>query len=224
MKVIAYDSAKVTILFPFEEVSPIGGQDGLVIINKTADRYNFVRGPDLNISRQERDKIGLRFETGSSKINDELISIGEFTIHGDGVVIVAKTTIEAEIFWDDLVKWMRLENHFRDFTVTPVRRFISQIVVEFSVPLSTIIPIYSALANAVSAKLSEIYDAPIPINFSGLDMSFDKVGSKSAMIVPDFKIERRAGIAFDRERYYCSAPLRTSDHVEILELIERYLV
>ena len=39
----------------------------------------------------------------------------------------------------------------------------------------------------------------------------------------DFTIERRSGRSFEDNRYFSSAPLRTSDHLVCLEQIEKLL-
>jgi hypothetical protein len=36
-----------------------------------------------------------------------------------------------------------------------------------------------------------------------------------------FSVHTRAGISFDKERYYSSSPIRTEEHVTVLEEIER---
>jgi hypothetical protein len=74
--------------------------------------------------------------------------------------------------------------------------------------------------NFMSEKLNAIYDAQINLGFSRVDFSPDRVSDQLSMKVPGFIIERRANIQFDRERYYCSAPLRTKDHIEVLEHLE----
>lgn len=61
------------------------------------------------------------------------------------------------------------------------------------------------------------------MNLARIDFEYDKVAEKSALVVPKFIIERRQGISFERERYFCSAPMRTRDHVDILEKIEKNL-
>jgi hypothetical protein len=116
------------------------------------------------------------------------------------------------------------ENGFRPFSDMPVRRFVSQLVVEFSKPLDGLVKKFNSLISLVSDQVSSVYDENIVLGFSRLDIGFDKIGYKSSLTVPGFIIERRQGVAFSKERYYCSAPIRTSQHVEILEKIENILL
>jgi hypothetical protein len=223
MNIVAYDNAKVTVLFPFEEVTPIRGANGPAIIASIAGRFRFLKSPDLTIPRTEQEKIGLRFENGIFGVGDSQIIIAEFVIFNDGVVISARTTEEGEVFWQTILEVMLHEHNFRDFSSTPVRRFVSQLVVEFDHPLERLINSYADIANSVSTHLSTVYDTSIPLGFARFDLEFDKIGQNSSLTVPRFIIERRQGTPFARERYYCSAPLRSRDHIAILERLEKTL-
>jgi len=39
----------------------------------------------------------------------------------------------------------------------------------------------------------------------------------------DFLMERRAGAPYEVNRYFCAAPIKTAEHIKVLELIEREL-
>jgi hypothetical protein len=224
MNIISYDHAKVTVLFPFEEVAPLGATSGISIVSKIVDRYNFRKGPDLNQSQAEIAKNGLKFENATAIIHGTNINIIECVVFSDGVVVTSPTTEQSELFWDDISSWMITENGFRDFTEVPIRRFVSQLVVEFNKPLERLIRPFEAMAKIISDRLSPIYGQDVPLGFSRLDLEYDKMSFKSSIIVPKFIIERRQGISFNKERYYCSAPIRTNEHIVILETIERELL
>ena len=218
MRIVSYDLAKATLLFSLEEAAPLGGVNTANIILGIADRYHFAKHPDLKTPREELGKIGLKFEDGffvGSQIN-----VSEFNIFSDGIVVSAKTTDDAEYFIADILQFMRENHNFREFIEAPLTRFISQIVVEFSSKLASLIKDHNLIANLISSQLSSIYQESISLDFSRLDFEFDKIGTKSPLIVPRFVIERRPGVAFERERYYCFAPLRTRDHIRVLEEIE----
>jgi hypothetical protein len=40
----------------------------------------------------------------------------------------------------------------------------------------------------------------------------------------DFLLERRAGASYQQNRYYSGAPMKTADHIRLLEIIERELL
>lgn len=220
MNIIAYDNSKITVLFPFEEVSPLSGESTASIVSRVISRFSFQNGPDLSLPKAELDK-GLKFERGVD-VGGSGSSIAGLDVYSDGVVINAQTTDIAERFWENLSLWMIQDVGFRQFRETPARRFISQIVVEFDKPVGNIIKMFETFSGIVSKKLENIYQADIPLGFSRLDLEFDK--QKSSLIVPKFIIERRLGIAFAKERYHCSAPMRTNDHIEVLNQIEDELL
>jgi hypothetical protein len=220
MKVIAIDAARVTILFPVEEVVPLGGITSRDTLDDVVLRYAFAKRPDLTLPKDELQKVGLKFENGYCQLGDRTITIISFTVFTDGVVIDASNTDDAEEFWEDLSKWMIAEKKFRDFTIKPARRFISQVVVEFDKPLSRLIGLFEVISGLVSNKISEVYDARVWLNLGRVDLEFDRLAELSSLIVPKFTIERRVNIQFSRERYHCSAPIRTKDHLQVLGEIE----
>jgi hypothetical protein len=63
----------------------------------------------------------------------------------------------------------------------------------------------------------------MPMELARIDPEFDNLAENSALTVPRFIIDRRKNIAFARERYFCIAPLRTNDHIHILEEIEKII-
>jgi hypothetical protein len=178
----------------------------------------------LSQPQSEVTKNGIKFENGSFDLNGKISNISEFTIYTDGVVITSPTTEQSEIFWDDISSWMITENGFRSFAEIPVRRFVSQLVVDFNKPLERLIKPFQELAQIISERLGPIYEQKIPLGFSRIDLEYDKISDKSSVIVPKFIIERRQNVPFNKERYYCSAPVRTNEHIAILEKIERDLI
>jgi hypothetical protein len=221
MKIIAFDSARFTVLFSLEEVSPLDGAGSIDNIDQVALRYKFSKRPDLTLPREELQKVGLKFEHGVYLLNNRAADITAFTIFTDGVVIDASTTDDAEYFWDDICQWLLAERKFRDFVTPPRRRFVSQVIVEFDNPLSELIRQFGVIAQSLGDKLAEIYNKRVPMGLARIDLEFDNLAENSALVVPRFIIERRKNIAFSRERYFCVAPLRTNDHLHILEEIEK---
>lgn len=146
MRVIAYDTARLTLLFPFEEVAPLIGADAFEIISKIKQRYDFKKVPDLGaVTKEDVDKNGLRFEVG--RLGNEAV-VTDFAIYSDGVVINARTTEDAQLFWTDLLEWMIAQNNFRRFIEPPSVRYISQIVVEFDKALGNLLHSHRAIIES----------------------------------------------------------------------------
>jgi hypothetical protein len=221
MRVISYESARVTLLFPFEEVAPLGGADGKAIIAAVGDRYSFSRLPDVSASREDIGKNGIRFENGHFKIENHPPNILTLAVHNDGMNIDAAVSDTAEAFLEDLVRFLRVTFGFREFTSRLRKYFWSQLVVEFDRDVARLINGYEKIAESIRNKVAKNYSENFPIcQFGRLDFRWDPSNPAISEPTPRFVFERRMGVPFERERYFCAASMRTSDHQEILEMLE----
>jgi hypothetical protein len=112
MRVISFDVARFTVLFPVEEIVPLGGLVALETVSDVMARYKFAKGPDLALSKDELQKVGLKFENGHHIAQGKTAPITSFVMFSDGVVIDASRTDDAEEFWDDLSNWVINEKQF----------------------------------------------------------------------------------------------------------------
>jgi hypothetical protein len=218
MKVIAYETCKVVMLFPLEEVVPLGGASDPDIVAKIRDRYRFTNSPDLK--SEEIAKNGLKFEMGNFQFEKANVRITDFALYRDGIVVNATKTDAAEVFLDDIVSHMQKEFSFRDFITKPRKYFQSQIVVEFDRSPAKLIESLDKILKSLSKRLAETYEIEIPMEFSRLDLDFDRTINIAPALIQRVVIERRNGVPFDKERYFCAAPLRTADHEALLREIE----
>jgi hypothetical protein len=62
MRVINYDTSRVTALFPLEEVLPLSGINDRELIEAVTNRYRFLRSPDL--AKDDITKDGYKFASG----------------------------------------------------------------------------------------------------------------------------------------------------------------
>jgi hypothetical protein len=216
MKVIAYDPAKVVMLFSLEEIVPLGGVGDPEVLEKVQGRYHFAKGPDLRT--EDVAKNGYKFETGY--LDDGNVRINDFSLFRDGIVINAPTTEAAEKFLDNVIPYLRAEFHFRDFITQPRKYFQSQIVVEFERSLAKLIRSFEGISSLISKRLMETYSLKIQMDFMRLDFDTDRTKNHALNLIQKIIIERRVGVPFDNERYFCAAPLRTSEHEALLREIE----
>jgi hypothetical protein len=224
MRVINYDSSRVSSLFPLEEIIPLSGVNDREIIEALTGRYKFLKSPDL--ARDDVSKDGYKFASGQFSFKTSIFRITEFSIFRDGLVIIATKTDGSEAFLEDVIAYMQKEFSFRDFETKPRRYFQSQIIVEFDRSPENLLKSLGKLTSVVSAPLEQIYGMRIPMKFGRLDFDFDKMSKSnpSPAVVQRFILERRSGIPFEKERYYSAAPMRTSDHEKVLEEIEGLIV
>jgi hypothetical protein len=220
VKVINYDASRVTCLFPLEEVIPLSGVNDREIVESVGSKYKFLKMPDL--SKDTLAKEGYKFFSGQFAFGGSIFRINDFSIYQDGLVINAPSTDGSEAFIDDVISYMQKEFSFRDFETKPRRYFQSQLVVEFDRSPQHLIEHLDKLTEVISGPLEAIFGMKIPMKFARLDFDFDKMSkpNPAPAIVQRFVIERRTGIPFERERYFCGAPMRTADHERILREIE----
>lgn len=220
MRVINYDSSRVTSLFPLEEIIPLSGVNDREIIEALTGRYKFLKSPDL--TKDDVTKDGYKFASGQFSFESSIFRITEFSIFRDGLVILATKTDGSEAFLEDVIAYMQKEFSFRDFETKPRRYFLSQIVVEFDRSPERLLKSLEKLTAIISEPLEQIFGMKIPMKFGRLDFDFDKMTkpNPSPGVVHRFILERRAGIPFEKERFYSAAPMRTAEHEKVLEEIE----
>lgn len=219
MKIISQDSCRVTILFPLEEVIPLGGMNGPEAISKIQQRYEFLKTPDPGMTREEAAKAGYKFGTGQIPLKGKKNVVVEFAIYTDGIVADARNSETAEIFLDDVIHYMQSEFEFRQFNTEPKKYFWNQLIVEFEKPLGKLFPSLEKISGAISRYLN----IDTSMNLARFDLQAEKGAADSTGPSPKLVLERRIGVPFKNERYYSSAPLRTRDHVAVLEEIERLI-
>ena len=225
MRIVAYESARVTALFSLEEVMPLGGANGRELIPEIQSRYEFIKTTDIRTtSREEINKNGFTFEGGRFEFEGSTVNISDMAIYLDGIVVNAAKTDYAEAFIHDLINFTQKSFGFRELASKPRFYFLSQIIVEFEKPLANLISKFSQLSEMINEQLSPSYGKLEPVDFARLDFELDKKSMPVGMTVPRIVIERRTNIPFNKERYFCGAPMRTSGHIQFLEEVERVLI
>ena len=213
MKVIAFSSGTLVSLFPLEAFTPLDGINERQVIDAIGQRYNFGSIPNLS-SRAEVEKAGLVFEFGFFTMDLGDVTINRLSIHNDGVVVRADKTEYAEAVFDDLKNWLIEDYRCRRIISTPL--VLSEVVVDFERPVSKVIANYGKIADVILASVNDNRDA-IAANFGALVIEFES----ESTTVPKFIIERREGSSVEDERYFCSAPLTTERHLQVLRELEQ---
>jgi hypothetical protein len=178
-------------------------------------RYGFAGFP-TNVQQLEAAKV--EFRQGAFKDT----GIESFSIYGDGAVITSKSSTDVlDEFLKDVTEWMgsalslkRVETHLINTA------YESGLLVRSEAPLlkalEALAPIQDLLAKSVKSAMGlESKIEPFGIAF-GADHSLIP-GMKP---VP-FRLERRAGLGFDTNLYVSQAPLRTADHIRVLQQLEK---
>jgi hypothetical protein len=227
MEVVSTAIGRVGVLLNLDELLPLKGMHAPDLISLVGQRYKFVSSPSLSDSIAKVRESGLKFELGKLRLQDgdERI-IQDLTVYHDGILVTANTTEDAELFLDDLFDWGVGALGLRpNRTLISTRAYVSELVARFDNSVDEAIKQFTYLAGLISTALQKTYNPPFPpINLVSIVLDYDRgVVSPILQSLASFSIERRANHLFTDNVFYCKAPLKTSDHISILEEIESYL-
>ena len=212
MELIGIELSKIVSLFL---VSRPSGQPPLGKIGKALqERYQFALFPKT-IEEMAADKI--IFGHGSFKD----IRIDLLELYPDGIVISAKSpTEEIEAFMHDLVSWAD-ENFGLKRTETQTINLVyeSHLLIRSEKPLLAAIEPLKGVQSLLKKLL--FASTKMDIEFAPFGISFSADPTKLAHMKPSrFSVERKVGPAYETNLYFSAAPLKTSDHLKVLELLE----
>jgi hypothetical protein len=221
---VKFESGRVTWLFPLEEFVPLAGSNNPSVIVQIAARYGFTRVPMIT-TQESMAKNGLPFGMGHFEVNGARFAVTDFVVYNDGIVAVAEKTDWAEAFLVDVTSWVREQFGFRNISSRVRRLYASTIVVDFETPLSRILSGYEIISKLITSRtvtiMPEMPEPTQPMQFSRIDFEVDRTTMIGQLAVPKFVLERRSGVSFSQERYFSIAPMHTTDHVAVIEQIEK---
>jgi hypothetical protein len=215
MELIGIELAKVVSLFFVSRPSgqPPLGRMGVAL----TERYNFAIHP-TTIEQMVAEKI----EFGQGAFGETRIDLLE--VFQDGIVVTAKSPTEGiEAFMDDLVSW-----GIKEFGLVKVETQSINLAYESHLLIKSDKPILGVLdpLQNVQSLIKKLLFASTKIDaeFEPFGFNFSADPTKIASMKPArFIVERKVGASFDSNLYFSAAPLKTSDHLKVLELLESSL-
>jgi hypothetical protein len=192
----------------------------LPIVKALEERYLFLQVP-RTIAEYNLES-GVTFLSGVFRGRN---TIDKFQVYARG--IICETREETDIsdeFLDDVLNWaeadLKLEVPDR---ASMARAYFSQIEIRFSTSLSNSLNMFSGVGQSIS-NMVQSYRASVvpPLEASSIKLYMDT----SAMTGPapfEFLFERRANTSYSENIYFSAAPLRTKDHLQILQELENVL-
>src|ERR1700756_3928637 len=138
MKIISFETARVTWLFPLEEFGPPAGADSPSILSLIAERYGFTIVPTIT-TRADLEKKGLVFGMWHFQRGDETFVVTDFAIYTDGLAAVAQKSEWAEAFLEDVTAWVKNDFGFREISTGIRKLYSSAIVVDFETSPSMLV-------------------------------------------------------------------------------------
>lgn len=215
MKVVGHLNAVAAWRETIEEYAPLRGSYLPEIIAGVRMKYGFVSAPDADPTDNS-----FMFLQGKYQSESESFGVGMLLMEPYGDLAQTVTTDQAETFLTDFTRYLDETFGYRLTKSVKRKSYVSNIVVEFDGPIESA----SETLTKIGALVQEIF----PV---GADVGLKRLAFGNAVLKPtvdqitqaenaDFLIERRAGSPYEANRYYCSAPLRSREHVQLLERIE----
>jgi hypothetical protein len=225
MKVINSLQGTVALHVSADDVTPRCGLLIRDLIELVGEAYQFSVKPQLLPGVPPAFLQQLIFQSGALIKDDGKLAIIQLAVLPNGNMVTATTTDIADLVMDDCIARLDSEMGYRFASAKKRRTYLSNIAVQFEVDADEKIEAIGKIENLLT-KL--ILRPTMPFKFKRLAFGYGDVAqpgmiSLEAVETSDFLIERRSSEPYTENRYFSAAPVRTSEHIELLEAIEQAL-
>jgi hypothetical protein len=203
--------------------SPIGGVYFPNVIAGFRERYGFLELPSRPVSDEDASK-GVMFKHGKFAAKDREIVIDSLGIYSDGIVVNTKGYVEdADQFADDVIQWATKTFGYKIMSDPPMQHaYASHVEVEFTGSLPPIFEELAVLNKRITAALTRYGKTPPSYELGGFSLLCDT--TKAVPPIPgEFSFARRAQQSFQSNLYFSTAPLKTLDHLKVLDELAKIL-
>ena len=181
-------------------------------------RYEFLEAPtklqDYNYNSGVTYQVG-RF--GGKGIK-------RFQIYQPGLLCEAEDSTDVcDAFLDDITGWLEREFEQRGHEKPLTRAYVSQVEVYSDIDLGAAFQEMHVIGRSLQENLRLYSPASPQFEVSSIRMQIAPPDDPQALIPAQFIFERRADSPFSDNLYFSSAPVRTADHVKILDELEGVL-
>jgi hypothetical protein len=224
MKVVHSLFGNVALHVSADEVVPANGVVIQDFINFVGNTYQFGIRPQLQATGVIPIGQQLIFQNGILIDGQKRLPIAQIASVTNGDIVTAATTEIAEAILLDYMKQLDSALGYRFASAnTEHRTFQSNLVVQFDAPLEEQ---FDKLLKMEAIITKEIPRSFGPFKLKRIALGYGDVPqvlSLETIEKTDFLIERRASEPYSQNRYFCSAPTTTKEHIRILETLEREL-
>ncbi len=213
MKLLAIEMSRVTALFRAERLS---GQAYLPhVATQVTERYRFSSAPR---SIEELRGAKVEFKHGLFEGN----AIEALEVYNDGIIVTSRSDTDfLDKFTSDLRLWLGKDHGFSEFETHAVNRmYDSTLLVETGRDVFKPLDAYAELSRMIENELRASSGLEITYQNYGLALSADQTRNPALKPIP-FRFERKEGIDFSHNHFFATAPLKTKQHLKILEHMER---
>jgi hypothetical protein len=222
MRLLSVARARAIWVMRFEDMN-IQGRNLLPLFFATKERYGFLEHTKIeDIPHLGEKNMGLSFLRGTFLNSAQIPIAVDATVYSDSIFGEShSSTDDADAFLDDLLRWATREFglSYHDDLVRR-RIYLSELWVRTDKALNTINPALSAFVARYSAMVSKYTSHPISFETTGITFGHNRI---IANPFGPFRFERAETGSFAENRYYSAANLTTSEHLEILNDLEKLL-
>jgi hypothetical protein len=196
------------------------GRSLLDTLLATSSRYRFAKSPqhllDLNAEK------ALEFVAGTFEIKGEPKRVGLIVYNNGLTADSLSSTDDSDAFLEDLTQWLTKEHKLAIQPDGIIRKYYyNQLEVECEYALSLLNPKLQRLSEKISSLCLTLDGSPRSFEMAALGIWPQDVGEKEAP--PGFRFERKIGAPLSKNLYFSQAPLRTQEHISVLEELEAIL-
>ena len=213
MKLLAIEMSRITSLFRMTRPS---GQPYLPhIAAQIEERYSFGSAPH---SIDELGESKAEFKHGLFEGN----AIETLEAYNDGVIVTSRSDTDfIDEFIDDLVTWLEDDHGYSTIeTHTISKMYDSTLLVEVHRDIFKPFEAYAEVLRMIERALKDASGLQIVYENFGLALSADQTRNPALKPSP-FRFERKEGIDFSHHQYFAAAPLKTKQHLEVLNRLEQ---
>ena len=201
---------------------PMGGIHLKRAVDALQERYSFMRVPQT--LEEYNEAQGIHFKHGRFLVDRDgtkrEIVIDDFAVYSDGVVADTRShTEEADDFLSDLINWgaeyfqmkYNLSQPMATYYISNLEIVLEAHLSEFVAPSTSIVQQLTACFDRYGLKVG-------PFEVTSLVFDFDRKVMPS--VSSNYTLQRREGVPFELNTYFSSAPLKTDDHIDLLQSLE----
>ena len=217
MELLAVRTARIICYLNVEELNPNGRPIAHDYMNAFVERYAFIKRPTTAEEILDSSSKGITFELG--KFGE--VGINKVILFDWGVVVETSASTDAcEEILQDMLNWgaERFGLSNRPSLISG-KNYLSEIVFSSDMSLPKISPKLQFLGKEITDLVGSYIGSSLPFEAIGITLAFDATQTKQ--LHTPFQIQRLIDSPFSQKKYYSGAPLRTFDHVRLLNQFEK---
>jgi len=224
MRFVISNQGAVVVKYSPDEVAPLGGYMARHLIDLLRTTYQFSVSPEVPIGVAASALPAYHFQSGMIFDEEGLLPIKTLVITANIIMVISQDTSKAEKILGHILDFLDANFSYRFKDTEKEKIYQSNITVDFQESidrhLGSAISIGRLIAEATNnSELPTI--KRLHVGYGDLSTAQTPTNLPEGI---DFLIERRTGEPLSKNRYFCSAPLATERHVQLMTDIEHALL